>query len=107
MSDWGAQTDVFAAVAAPARRAMIDRLSRQEMPVMELAESFEMTLSAVSQHLGVLRNAGLVSVRKSGKQRYYRLNPEPLKELADWAKTYESFWTEKLNDLGTYLEKNP
>jgi DNA-binding transcriptional ArsR family regulator len=101
------QADVFSAIAAPARREILGRLALHEMPVLELAESFQMTLPAVSQHLAVLKNAGLVDVRKAGRQRIYRLNPEPLKSVAEWVQTYEKFWTEKLAVLGEYLEKNP
>ena len=100
-------SDVFSAISAPARRAILSRLADHEMPVQELAESFEMSLPAVSQHLGVLRNAGLVSVRKAGKQRIYKLNAEPLKGVADWVQSYEKFWNEKMAALGDYLKENP
>jgi len=96
---------VFAAIAAPARRAMLQLLARHETPVMELAESFDMSLSAVSQHLSILREAGLVSLRKDGRQRLYRCNPEPLQVVADWLTFYEPFWTDRLKDLGAYLDK--
>lgn len=99
-------SDVFGAIAAPARRAILLMLAERELPVMELAESFEMTLSAVSQHLGVLRSAGLVSQRKSGRQRLYRLNPAPLKEVADWLTFYQPFWQERLSGLGDYLDRS-
>lgn len=102
-----AQADVFAAISAPARREILGRLAGREMPVLELAESFQMTLPAVSQHLAVLKSAGLVNVRKQGRQRIYRLNPEPLKAVSDWVKTYETFWTEKLAALGDYMKENP
>ena len=98
-------TDVFAAIATPTRRAMLAMIATREMPVMELAESFDMTLSAVSQHLSVLRQAGLIVQRKNGRQRIYRLTPEPLKEVSDWLRYYEPFWTEKLGRLGQYLEE--
>ena len=101
------RADVFAAVAAPNRRAMMALLAHQELPVSELAASFAMTLSAVSQNLSVLRQAGLVTSRKEGKQRLYRLDPKPLREIADWLNEYETFWTDKLTDLGTYLQENP
>lgn len=97
--------DIFGAIAAPSRRAMLHMLAQREMPVTELAESFEMTLSAVSQHLGILRGVGLVSQRKDGKQRYYRLNPEPLREISEWLSFYQPFWTDKLKDLGKYLDE--
>ncbi|HVT11608.1 MAG TPA: metalloregulator ArsR/SmtB family transcription factor [Fimbriimonadaceae bacterium] len=98
--------DVFSAIAAPARRAMLARLAQREMPMGELAEAFEMSLPAVSQHLGVLKDAGLVASRKAGRHRIYRLNPEPLKAVSDWVNTYEAFWTGKMAALGEYLEKS-
>lgn len=98
--------DVFSAIAAPARRAMLARLAQREMPMGELAETFEMSLPAVSQHLSVLKDAGLVASRKDGRHRIYRLNPEPLKAVSDWIRTYELFWTGKLAALGEYLERS-
>lgn len=97
---------MFSAIAAPARRAMLARLAQREMPMGELAETFEMSLPAVSQHLAVLKDAGLVASRKDGRHRIYRLNPEPLKAVADWVQTYEVFWIGKLAALGEYLEKS-
>ncbi|AIE85357.1 ArsR/SmtB family transcription factor [Fimbriimonas ginsengisoli] len=107
MTGQAAPSDVFGAISAPSRRDMLRMLARREMPVMELAESFDMTLSAVSQHLGVLRDAGLVSLRKEGRQRMYRLNPEPLRAVAEWLEFYEPFWNDRLHQLGQYLEENP
>ena len=72
---------------------------------MELAKTFDMTLSAVSQHLAVLRSAGLVDQRKQGRQRVYRTNPEPLRQVADWLQVYEPFWTGRLQELGRYLDE--
>ena len=98
--------DVFSAISAPTRRAILARLSEREMPVLELAESFDMSLPAVSQHLGVLKGAGLVSVRKAGRQRIYKLQAKPLKDVADWVQHYEQFWNDKLAALGEYLKEN-
>jgi DNA-binding transcriptional ArsR family regulator len=86
---------------------MLQRLAVRELPVSELAETFDMTLSAVSQHLSVLRAAGLVDLRKNGRQRMYRANPEPLKQVAAWLEIYEPFWTGRLQDLGKYLDNTP
>ena len=97
--------EVFAALAAPSRRAMLEVLARGEVPVMTLADSFEMTLSAVSQHLAILREAGLVSQRKEGRQRLYSLNPEPLRAVSDWLEFYEPFWKGRLDRLGHYLDE--
>ncbi len=102
-----AAVDVFSAIAAPTRRAMLGMLADNELPVLELAKSFEMSVPAVSQHLNVLRSAGLVRVRKAGRQRYYRVDGRPLKAVADWVAHYEQFWTDKLAALGDYLEENP
>ena len=105
MQTHSAASDVFSAISAPARREILGRLATREMPVQEIAESFEMTLSAVSQHLGILRDAGLVNMRRSGRQRIYRLNPEPLRAVAEWVQPYERFWADKLAALGDYLEE--
>lgn len=100
-------TDVFSAISAPARRAILSRLATTEMPMQKLAESFDMSLPAVSQHLAVLKGAGLVSVRKAGRQRIYKLNAGPLEDVAKWVQEYEKFWTGKMAALGEYLKENP
>jgi DNA-binding transcriptional ArsR family regulator len=101
-----AHADVFLAIAHPTRRAILDRLRRGEQPVLALAQPFDMTLPAVSQQLRVLRRADLVRERREGRQRYYRLNPEPLREVRDWMRMYDKFWTGKLRKLGDYLDRH-
>jgi DNA-binding transcriptional ArsR family regulator len=76
--------DVFHAIADPTRRELLDRLAGGEQPVRRLAARIDMTLSAVSQHLRLLREAGLVVDRREGRERLYRLNPAPLHEVAGW-----------------------
>ena len=66
-----------------------------------------MTLSAISQHMRVLREARLVTVRRQGRERYYRLNPEPLRTVAEWVTAYSAFWQAKLDALDAHLEDNP
>lgn len=100
-------TDVFTAIADPTRRRLLDQLGRGEVTVQNLAQPFEMTLSAVSQHLKQLHAAGLVSFRNEGRLRYYRLNPEPLQLVAHWIGQYERFWHAKLGALREHLDKNP
>ncbi|HAA28338.1 MAG TPA: transcriptional regulator [Cyanobacteria bacterium UBA8553] len=107
MSRPAASADIFQAIADPTRRALLDRLRDGEQAVKQLAEPFEMSMPAISQHLHVLCEAGLVQVRKEGRHRLYKLNPEPLKEVSDWMNPYEQFWQEKLDALGKYLEENP
>ena len=106
MSRPTASADIFQAIADPTRRALLDILREGEQPVKQLAEPFQMTMPAISQHLQILCEAGLVQVRKSGRQRLYRLNPEPLKEVSTWITNYEEFWQEKLDKLSAYLEEN-
>jgi DNA-binding transcriptional ArsR family regulator len=106
MSRRRASSDAFRAIAHPTRRAVLDLLRIHERPVRELAESFQMTQPALSQHLRVLRDAGLVDQRRSGRERLYRIKPQVLKPVADWIAEYERFWRGKLRALGDYLEKN-
>jgi DNA-binding transcriptional ArsR family regulator len=102
----GAAEDVFRAVADPTRRAALEVLgSRPELPVTELAEELGVGLPMLSRHLAVLRSAGLVSERRAGRQRLYRLEPAPLRELYDWAAIFREFWPDKLGNLRTYLDR--
>ena len=105
MSRVPASANIFQAIADPTRRAILDRLQDGEQPVMELAEPFAISLPAISQHLQVLCEAGLVTQQRSGRQRLYRLNPTPLKQVSDWVIQYEQFWQTKLDALGEYLEE--
>lgn len=84
---------------------MLELLRTRERTVTELAEPFDMTQPAVSQHLRVLRDAGLVDVRREGRHRIYRLDPLPLQELFDWVQYFEEFWREKLAALGQELDR--
>jgi DNA-binding transcriptional ArsR family regulator len=88
-----AATDVFAAVASPIRRLLLDRLSSREQTVRRLASPFRMTLAAVSQHLQILRAAGLVSARRVGRYQVYHLHADRLRDIAAWTQKYERFWT--------------
>ena len=95
--------DVFRAVSDPTRRQMLELLGAGERSAAELAAPFDMTQPAVSQHLRVLRDAGLVDVRKEGRHRIYSLDPAPLRELFDWARYFEGFWKNRLSALGSRL----
>jgi DNA-binding transcriptional ArsR family regulator len=98
--------DIFQAIADPTRRAILDRLRDGEQPVKQLAEPFAMSLPAISQHLQILCEAGLVTQRRLGRQRIYQLNPEPLQQVQNWVSHYEQFWQAKLDNLGEYLEES-
>ena len=97
--------DVFQAIAHPTRRRLLDELAAGEASVSRLASPFDMSRPAVSQHLRILREAKLVSERRVGRERLYRLEPEPLREVNDWLARYERFWTDKLEALGEYLDR--
>lgn len=99
------QTGVFQAIADPTRRQILARLcGSDEQTPTQIAAPLAMTLSAVSQHLRILREAGLVSVRRAGRERWYRLEANPLREVSKWALTYERFWNEKIEALSEYLD---
>jgi DNA-binding transcriptional ArsR family regulator len=97
--------NVFQAIADPTRRRILELLAESERPVKELAEPFRMSQPAISQHLKVLREAGLVSDRREGRHHHYRLNPEPLRDVADWVARYQRFWQRRLGALERYLEE--
>jgi len=97
--------DVFRAVSDPTRRQMLELLGAGERTAAELAQPFDMSQPAISQHLRVLRETGLVDVRKEGRHRVYRLDPRPLQEVFDWAQYFEGFWRRKLAAFGRELDR--
>jgi DNA-binding transcriptional ArsR family regulator len=100
------EPDVFAAVASPARRKLLELLlDRGPQPVQELADQFAMRRPSVSEHLRVLKDAGLVTEEKAGRRRLYRLRAEPLQEVATWLTPYEQFWRDKLANLRDLLDE--
>lgn len=105
MSRAAADASVFHAIADPTRRAILDALRDGERAVSDLLKPFRMTQSALSQHLAVLRRARLVQHRKEGRKRLYSVNAAPLQEVSDWIAEYDRFWTAKLDNLGSYLDR--
>jgi DNA-binding transcriptional ArsR family regulator len=99
--------DVFRAIADPTRRGLLELLGRGEAPVGELAASFDVSLPAISQHLRVLREVGLVRESRVGRQRRYRIAPAPLREVVEWVAYFERFWNQKLDQLERHLKENP
>jgi DNA-binding transcriptional ArsR family regulator len=97
------ENDVFHAIAHPARRAILVTLKEGERAASDLAEPFRMTFAGISQHLRVLEEAELVSVRREGRQRLYRLDPRPLRDVVTWADEFAAFFGQRLDALGTYL----
>jgi DNA-binding transcriptional ArsR family regulator len=107
MSRQSANCDTFRAIADPTRRAILDLLRAGERSASELAKPFRMTQPSFSQHLRVLREARLVTQRRSGRVRIYRIRPQELKPVVEWIAQYERFWRHKLRALGDYMEKRP
>jgi len=95
----------FAALADPTRRAILARVAQGEATVMELAEPFELKLPTVSKHLKVLRQAGLVTQGRQAQWRPCRLEPAPLKDVADWVERYRESWEERMGQLDDYLQE--
>ena len=96
---------VFSALADPTRRAILERLSRGEATVLELASPFAMSLPAVSKHLKVLERAGLISRGREAQWRPCRLEAKAMEGAADWLEEYRQFWEESLDRLGEYLRE--
>jgi DNA-binding transcriptional ArsR family regulator len=95
---------VFGALADPTRRAILARLALGEVTVGELAEPFDMSLPAVSKHLRVLEEAGLIRKDKVAQTRPCRIEPETLKAVDDWLEDYRRLWNESLDRLEDYLK---
>jgi DNA-binding transcriptional ArsR family regulator len=98
-------SNTFAALADPTRRAILARLARSEATVGDLAKPFDITLPAVSRHLKVLEQAGLIGREVDAQWRLCRLKGRPLREAHGWLERYRKFWDESLDRLVEYLEK--
>ena len=96
---------VYAALADPTRRAILTRLTQQEARVTELAAPFDMSLNAVSKHLRVLEEAGLIRREVRGRDHYLSLDATPLQEAAAWLETYRQFWLKRLDRLEAFLRQ--
>jgi DNA-binding transcriptional ArsR family regulator len=95
----------FTALASPVRRQVLQLLrERGPQPVAELAGHFDMARPSLSEHLRALRDAGLVTQRKVGRQRIYRLEAAPLREVRDWLDPFDQFWRERLTGLSELLD---
>jgi DNA-binding transcriptional ArsR family regulator len=94
---------IFAALADPTRRAILARLAQGEATVNELAAPFNLSLPGVSKHLKVLQHAGLISQGRRAQWRPCRLEPERLKDAADWIQTYRQIWEDRFDRLDEYL----
>jgi DNA-binding transcriptional ArsR family regulator len=98
---------VLEVVAEPTRRRILDLLRHDERAVGDLVARLGISQPAVSKHLRVLRDAGLVEVRVDAQRRVYRLQPEPLRALAEWLEPYRRLWDNRLDALERHLEEMP
>ncbi|TPN88203.1 winged helix-turn-helix transcriptional regulator [Mesorhizobium sp. CU2] len=99
------EAEIFRALADPTRRAVYERLTASEMSVSELRAGMSVSQPAVSQHLAVLRGAGLVVERRAGRNAYYRADPKGLDPLLGWIDRYRAFWPERIEKLKTVLKE--
>ncbi|BCH16585.1 MULTISPECIES: helix-turn-helix transcriptional regulator [unclassified Mesorhizobium] len=98
------EAEIFRALADPTRRAVYERLTAGEMTVSELRRGMSVSQPAVSQHLAVLRGAGLVAERRAGRNAYYRADPQGLDPLLGWIERYRAFWPERIERLKAVLK---
>ena len=98
------EAEIFRALADPTRRAVYERLTAGEMSVSQLRTGMSVSQPAVSQHLAVLRGAGLVSERRAGRNAYYRADPQGLEPLLSWVERYRAFWPERIERLKAVLK---
>ncbi len=95
--------DVFQAIADPIRREIIDLLSQQSMNLNAIADHFEVTRPAISNHIKILNECGIVEIEQVGRERFCKIRPDRLKQVSDWVGKYETLWTEKIESFEKYL----
>jgi len=98
--------DPYIALADPTRRRILTLLADHERPVGDLVQRFDVSQPAISQHLKVLREAGVVRVRRDGRQRLYSVDFRRLKAVHDWVSQFETYWSQKLDALDDYLTRS-
>ncbi|HEY8928800.1 MAG TPA: metalloregulator ArsR/SmtB family transcription factor [Mucilaginibacter sp.] len=97
--------DAFQAIADPTRRQIIGMLAAKELNVNALAESFDMTRQAISLHVKILNECGLIAIRQQGRERVCEARLDKLSEVSAWVDQYRKHWESKLDNLEAYLEK--
>ena len=96
--------DVFSAIGEPKRRLLIEKLVLEELSVNDLVNQTSWPQPMVSKHLGVLKQVGLVTERKQGRSRIYRIQPEELRPIQEWIHQFEKYWGSTLDQLDSYLQ---
>lgn len=98
--------DIFAALADPTRRDILQRVAENELTVNEVAEPYDMSTQAISKHLKILEKARLILKRKQGKERLVSVNAQGLADAEEYLQQYKELWERRLDSLGDYLESN-
>lgn len=98
-----AKRDVFQAIADPTRRQIIGLISKESLNLNAIAERFDISRPAVSQHVKILKECGVLEVEKVGREHYCKIRSANLKEVADWVEQYRKLWEEKLDSFENYL----
>ena len=97
--------DIFQAIADPTRREIINLIVLQAMTPNALAEQFDTSRQAVSKHIRILNECGLVTTKQLGRERYYQIQPKKLKEVADWVEPFKQMWENRFDRLDTVLKQ--
>src|SRR6201995_5952590 len=97
--------DVFQAIADPTRRDIIGLIAHKSLNLNAIADKFEISRPAVSKHIKILTQCGLITIKQEGRDRYCQANFGRLNEVSAWVEQYRKFWTKKLDALGDFLEK--
>lgn len=101
----GRTDSIFAALANPTRRDILDMLLDREHTVVAISDRFDMARPSVSEHLKMLRDCGLVAEDKRGRFRHYRINAQPLQQISAWLSPFERYWRERMGVLGEVLDE--
>ena len=100
-----ARRDVFQAIADPTRRSIIGMIAQQPVNVNTIAEQFDVSRQAISLHLKILSECGLLNIKQLGRERLYEVKLEKLNEVHDWVEQYHKLWAERLNALKNFIEQ--
>ncbi len=100
-----ARRDVFQAIADPTRRQIINLIAYKSMNLNAIADNFDVSRPAISQHIKILTECGMVVIRQEGRERFCEARLEALREVSNWVDQYHSYWNEKLNSLDKYINK--
>ena len=100
-----ARRDVFQAIADPTRRQIIKLVADNPMNLNAISENFDVSRPAISQHIKILEECGIIEIEKIGRERYCKIQPANLKEVSDWIEQYKGLWEQKLDSFENYLNK--